>query len=62
LASALPIWIFQFSDFQTQGTKHIAFGVDDIEALFKRFRTEGVDIVFGPVESPPKDALFGGLS
>ncbi|MDZ7879946.1 MAG: VOC family protein [Saprospiraceae bacterium] len=47
------------SDLETQGTKHIAFGVKNIEKLFKRFRTEGVDIVFGPVESPPKDAIFG---
>ena len=47
------------SDLQTQGTKHVAFGVEDIETLFKRFHTEGVDVVFGPVESPPKDAFFG---
>ncbi|MFM2362590.1 MAG: hypothetical protein RLZZ316_1492 [Bacteroidota bacterium] len=47
------------TDLQTQGTKHIAFATNDIEALFETFKTKNVDIVFGPVESPPKDALFG---
>lgn len=47
------------TDLQTPGTKHIAFSTDDIETLFADFREQGVDIVFGPVESPPKDALFG---
>lgn len=47
------------TDLQTQGTKHIAFQVKGIENLFKRFHTEGVDIVLGPIESPPKDGLFG---
>lgn len=47
------------TDLQTLGTKHIAFGTDDIETLFARFREQDVDIVFGPFESPPKDALFG---
>lgn len=47
------------SDIQTQGTKHIAFGTDDIEALFEHFRKHEVDIVFGPVESPANDAKFG---
>jgi methylmalonyl-CoA/ethylmalonyl-CoA epimerase len=46
-------------DIQTQGTKHIAFGVDDIVSLFKEFKNKDVDIVFGPIESPPKDAIFG---
>ncbi len=47
------------SDIQTQGTKHVAFGVDDITTLFEDFKNKNVDIVFGPIESPPKDALFG---
>ncbi len=47
------------SDIQTQGTKHVAFGVEDITTLFEDFKNKGVDIVFGPIESPPKDALFG---
>jgi methylmalonyl-CoA/ethylmalonyl-CoA epimerase len=47
------------SDIQTQGTKHIAFATDDISTLFENFKTKGVDIVFGPIESPPKDAIFG---
>jgi methylmalonyl-CoA/ethylmalonyl-CoA epimerase len=51
--------LFPKSDFQTQGTKHIAFETDDIETLFNSFRQKNVDVVFGPVESPPKDALFG---
>lgn len=46
-------------DIQTQGTKHVAFSTDDINTLFDSFKTKGVDIVFGPVESPPKDAMFG---
>lgn len=51
--------LFPKTDFQTQGTKHVAFGTDDIVALFEHFKNHKVDIVFGPVESPPKDALFG---
>jgi methylmalonyl-CoA/ethylmalonyl-CoA epimerase len=47
------------TDLQMQGTKHIAFEVKDIKTLFEHFNTEGVDIVFGPIESPPKDGLFG---
>jgi methylmalonyl-CoA/ethylmalonyl-CoA epimerase len=47
------------SDIQTQGTKHIAFGIENIIDLFNEFKNNGVDIVFGPVESPPKDAIFG---
>jgi methylmalonyl-CoA/ethylmalonyl-CoA epimerase len=47
------------TDLQTQGTKHIAFEVKDIKTLFECFHTEGVDIVVGPIESPPKDGLFG---
>ena len=46
-------------DIQTQGTKHIAFGTEDIVSLFNEFMLKGVDIVFGPIESPPKDAIFG---
>jgi methylmalonyl-CoA/ethylmalonyl-CoA epimerase len=46
-------------DIKTQGTKHIAFGVENITKLFDDFKTKKVDIVFGPIESPPKDALFG---
>lgn len=46
-------------DIQTQGTKHVAFGTDDIVGLFEHFKKHQVDIVFGPIESPPKDALFG---
>ncbi len=47
------------SDIQTQGTKHVAFGVENIVSLFNDFKNKGVDIVFGPIESPPKDAIFG---
>lgn len=47
------------TDLQTIGTKHVAFGTDDINTLFAGFRANDVDIVFGPVESPPKDAWFG---
>jgi methylmalonyl-CoA/ethylmalonyl-CoA epimerase len=47
------------SDIETQGTKHVAFGVKDIQTLFENFKKHEVDIVFGPIESPPKDALFG---
>lgn len=51
--------LLPLTDLQTQGTKHIAFGTEDIVALFEKFKTKNVDIVFGTVESPPKDALFG---
>ena len=51
--------LLPITDLQTQGTKHIAFGTEDIVALFEKFKTKNVDIVFGPMESPPKDALFG---
>ena len=47
------------TDLQTQGTKHIAFGTENIVTLFEKFKSKNVDIVFGPIESPPKDALFG---
>ena len=30
-----------------------------LKSKFETFKTKGVDIVFGPVESPPKDAMFG---
>jgi methylmalonyl-CoA/ethylmalonyl-CoA epimerase len=51
--------LLPLSDLQTQGTKHVAFGTDNIATLFEHFKKHQVDIVFGPVESPPKDALFG---
>ena len=47
------------SDIQTQGTKHVAFSTGDIVNLFEHFKKHEVDIVFGPIESPPKDAIFG---
>ncbi len=48
------------TDMQIQGTKHICFVMtQDIEDLFKKFVANGVDIVFGPVLSPPKDAMMG---
>lgn len=35
-------------DIKTQGTKHICFNTDDIDALFTDFKSKDVDIVFGP--------------
>ena len=43
---------------QTQGTRHLAFGTKDINTLFEHFKTLKVDINFGSIESPPKNALF----
>jgi len=48
------------ADMQHQGTLHICFVMETgLEGLFERFRTEGVDIVMGPILSPPKDAMMG---
>ncbi len=48
------------TDMQIQGTKHICFIIKHgIEDLFKKFVADDVDIVFGPILSPPKDALMG---
>lgn len=33
-------------DIKTIGTKHVAFGTDDLRQLLARFRKNGVDIVF----------------
>ncbi len=47
------------TDMQYQGTLHICFISNNIEATFKKFSEEGVEIVIGPMLSPPKDALMG---
>ena len=48
------------TDMQHQGTKHFCFVMTkSIEDLFKKFVADNVDIVFGPILSPPKDALMG---
>jgi len=36
-------------DIKTIGTKHVAFGTDDLQQLLARFRGNGVDIVFEKV-------------
>lgn len=43
-------------DQETQGTKHLAFLVDDVEALAKRFEQEGVEIVVAPKVMECKEA------
>jgi methylmalonyl-CoA/ethylmalonyl-CoA epimerase len=47
------------TDMQLQGTKHICFETKNVEKLFEQFKEKKVDIVMGPVLSPPKDALMG---
>jgi methylmalonyl-CoA/ethylmalonyl-CoA epimerase len=48
------------TDMQFQGTKHICFVVENgLEKLFEKFKNEEVDIVMGPMLSPPKDAMMG---
>ena len=42
------------SDLQVSGTKHIAFGVSDLNALKEKFRANGVDIA----EEMGNDVLF----
>ena len=37
-------------DSKTQGTKHIAFEVDDLDAELAYFKTKGIEPVMGPVE------------
>ncbi len=44
------------ADQQTQGTKHLAFLVDDVEALASELRSEGVEIVTGPKVMECKEA------
>jgi methylmalonyl-CoA/ethylmalonyl-CoA epimerase len=44
-------------DIKTQGTKHICFLTDDIVSLFKNFKKNKVDIVFGPI--PMENDLMG---
>jgi methylmalonyl-CoA/ethylmalonyl-CoA epimerase len=46
-------------DLKTNGTKHIAFEVENIIQLFELFKSKDIDIALSPRESPPKDALFG---
>ena len=36
------------TDLRTQGVKHVAYEVDDIEAFTERLRALGADIVLGP--------------
>ena len=48
------------TDIQYQGTLHICFHMESgLEDQFKKFEQEGVDIVMGPMLSPPKDAMIG---
>lgn len=48
------------TDMRQQGTKHICYEVESgLTALFERFKNTGVDIVMGPLLSPPKDAMMG---
>lgn len=48
------------TDMRQQGTKHICYEVESgLTALFERFKNKGVEIVMGPVLSPPKDAMMG---
>lgn len=43
-------------DQKTQGTKHIAFLVEDVEALAARLSAEGVEIITGPKVMECKEA------
>ena len=36
------------NDSKTQGTKHIAFEVEDLDALLVYFKSKNIDIVMGP--------------
>lgn len=48
------------TDMKYQGNLHICFCMEDgLEALFENFKATGVDIVMGPMLSPPKDAIMG---
>lgn len=48
------------TDMQQQGTLHICFQMENgLEDLFARFKEEGVDVVMGPMPSPPNDAIMG---
>ena len=48
------------TDMQYQGILHLCFQVESgLESLFEQFKQQGVDIVMGPMLSPPKDALMG---
>jgi methylmalonyl-CoA/ethylmalonyl-CoA epimerase len=47
------------TDMQQQGTKHICFETRNLEKLFEQFKEKKVDIVMGPMLSPPKDAMMG---
>ena len=48
------------TDMQYQGTLHICFEVKEgIEVFFEKLKTNEVDIVMGPMLSPPKDAMMG---
>jgi len=38
------------SDSKTQGTKHIAFEVDDLDRELAYFKTKGIEPVMGPAE------------
>lgn len=46
------------SDLQLQGTKHVCFYVENLAGLIEGYKQNGVDVVMGPVESPPKDAMM----
>ena len=48
------------TDMKNQGTKHIGFVInEDIKILFDGFKKNGVEVVMGPVLSPPKDSMMG---
>lgn len=51
---------YPLKDMQYQGTLHICFQLESgLEDMFRQFQLEGVDIVMGPMLSPPKDAMMG---
>lgn len=48
------------TDMQHQGILHVCFQMENgLEELFDRFKKEGVEVVMGPMLSPPKDATMG---
>jgi len=48
------------TDMQHQGMLHVCFQMENgLEGMFDRFKKDGVDVVMGPMMSPPKDAIMG---
>lgn len=51
------------TDMRYQGTLHICFSMQDgLEDMFAKFKDDRINIVMGPVLSPPKDALMGFIN